>query len=380
MMQGIAFDCGTSAVRAALFSYSQKDTPIKPRVSEVIRIPFTPGAYMDAHQLKQKTQASIQHILKKIPSSFQPRHVVLGLSSPFYVSKTLQTMRKRPQPSDLITKEEFQDFTIETERTFEEDAKKRITDGDINIFTALPQRTYINGYRVENPIDATGKTIEISFYFEATTRETLATIKEIITHRYTHATFHVSSIALANFQALRGIYGNELGFLVIDIGGEITEITLSTEGILEQVTSLPIGHMLILREIAALFDISLTDASFILNRYAEHTLESKKETTIKPLMLEFADMWRKKLLTILTAFTERYDMPPRIFFTGTGVLPFHKEICAEEIFRSVFYAKNVLVETAHPDILSPRFTAHPFRSTTDFGLASLALLGTEIKV
>ncbi|OGZ43701.1 MAG: hypothetical protein A2719_01250 [Candidatus Ryanbacteria bacterium RIFCSPHIGHO2_01_FULL_45_22] len=377
IIQSIAFDCGTSAVRAALFSYPQKDVSAKPDVSQIINFPFMPATYMDAQELRQKTRIGIGQIIKKISSSFQPQEIILGLSAPFYISKTIHATRQRKQPHLFITEMEFQDLIAETKHTFEDDAKKRVTDGEIITFTALPQKTHINGYPVEKPVGMTGKIIETSFYFEATTQGVLNSLKEFFAHQYPHATFHVSSVALANFRSLCALYGNNPGFLIIDIGGEITEVTLTIEGMLEQVTPLPMGHMMLLRETAALLDVSLTDASFIINRYAEHTLESKQETKITSLVTEFQHMWRKKMLIVLTAFTEQYDVPPHILFTGYGVLPFHKDIFLEDAFRSIFYTKNQLIEFAKPEIFDRQFNKHPFRGTSDFGLASLTLLRTK---
>lgn len=377
MIQSIAFDCGTSGVRAALFSYSQKDVSAKPYVSEIINFPFMPAAYMDAQELKQKTRAGIQQIIKKIPSSFQPQEIIIGLSAPFYISKTIHATRQRQQPELVITESEFQDLIAETKHTFEDEAKKRVTDNEIITFTALPQKTHVNGYQVENPVGMAGKIIETSFYFEATTQTVLHSLKEFFAHQYPHTVFHISSIALGNFRSLCAIYGNDSGFLIIDIGGEITEITLTIEGILEQVTPLPMGHMMLLRETSALLNVSLTDASFIINRYADHTLESKQEAKIKSLIMEFQYVWRKKMLIVLSAFAEQYDVPPHIFFTGYGVLPFHKDIFSEDAFRSIFYTKNQLIEFAKPEILGRQFSKHPFRGTSDFGLASLTLLRTR---
>lgn len=378
--QSIAFDCGTSAVRAALFSRSQKDAFSKPDVIEVIRFPFSPAAYMDARQLQQKTREGIGQIIKKIPSSFQPKEIILGLSSPFYISKTIRRTRQRQEPHVFITEEESKSLVEEARHTFENDAKKNSTDSEIMTFTTLSQKTYINGYRVENPVGMAGKVIEAAFHFEATTRGVFDSIKEFFARHYSHATFHVSSIVFANFQALRAAYGNDSEFLIIDIGGEVTEITLVAEGVLEQVVSLPMGHAMLLREMVAFLGVSLTDASFIISLYAEHTLESKKEAKIQTLITEFQDTWHKKLLLVLTAFTERYDVPPRIFLTGGGVLPFHKDISSEDIFRSIFYKKTPLVEFATPEILSNQFSKHSFRGTSDFGLASMTLLGSKIIV
>ncbi len=377
IIRSAAFDCGSSAVRAALFSYPRKDIFTKPDVSEIIRFPFASAAYMDARRLKQKTWEGIRQIIKKIPSSFQPQEIILGFSSPFYISKTIRATNKRQNPQLIITQEESHDLMANARHTFEDDSKKRIINGDIITFTALPLKTYINGYQVENLDGMAGKVIEASFYFEATTREVFDGAKELFMHQYPKADFRVSSTALANFWALRDLFGNDTGFVIIDIGGEVTEITLAMEGVLERVVSFPMGHMAILRETAALFGISITDASFIISRYAEHTLEIGKEAKIKPLIMEFQDAWRKKLFTVLTAFTEQYDVPPHILFTGDGVFPFHKDIFSEEAFGSIFYAKNKLMEFASSEILDRQFNKHSFRGTPDFGLASLTLLGAR---
>src|SRR3989344_5528916 len=380
VIQGIAFDCGTSAVRAALFSYFQKDVLTKPDVSEIIRFPFTSTAYMDANRLKQKTREGFEQIIKKIPSSFQPQEIILGLSSPFYISKTIRKTSRREQPQLVITEKESEDLLAEAQHAFEDDAKKNTTDKEIITFAALLQKTYINGYRVENPIGMAGKVIESSFHFEATTREVFNDMHEFFARYYSRAAFHIFSTALANFRAVRALYGNDPGFLIIDIGGEVSDITLAIDGVLKQVTALPMGHMMLLREIAALLGVSLTDASFIIRRHAEQTLENRKEKQITPLIVEFQDMWRKKLLTVLIAFSEHYEIPPRIFFTGDGVLPFHKNIFLEDAFRSVFYTKNLLIEFATPEILSRQFNKHPFHDISDFGLASITLLGTRTVV
>jgi len=379
-IQGIAFDCGTSGVRAALFSFLQKDVLTKPDVSEIIRIPFAPAAYMDARQLKQKTREGIREVIKKLSSSFHPHEIMVGFSSPFYISKTIRVSHPRQDPRLPITNEESQALAAEAMRTFEEEAEKRIADRTVVTFTAMPLKTYVNGYRVSNPVGMAGKLLEASFRFEATKSNVFDDFKKLFAQHYERAAFRVASVALANFQALRAIYGNEQGFLIIDMGAEVTEIGLTIDGALEQVTSLPLGHMVFIREMAALLGISLVDASFIASRYAEQTLESGKAKQLGPLIAEFQDTWRKKLFTILTAYAQHHEIPTHVFFTGGGVLPFHKDIFLEDAFRPLFYGKNPMPELLAPDTLDHQFGKHMFQSPSDFALASLTLLGARTVV
>ena len=379
VIKSIAFDCGTSGVRAALFSYDKKDVLTKPEVLDVIRVPFSSATQIDAHYLRRKTKESIRHILKAIPALFQPEEVIMGLTTPYYVAKTIKIAKQRADERSLITGEEFSQIQLEAQRTFEEEMQKRMS-GDILIFATLLQKIFINGYRIEHPVGNAGKIIETSFRFEATTKEIHEDFTNILAHHFHNASIRFFSIALANVYALRATQEEDQGFLLIDVGGEITEVALASEGVLEQVTSLPLGHSMLVREVAGLPGLSFPDAMFIVNRYTEKTLESEKQKKFMPLFAEFQSSWRKKLLAILAVYAQQYEIPAHIYFSGCGVLPFHKDIFSEDVFRSLLYGKNPVVEIATVETLSRQFGKQSFETPMDFGVASLALLGARTVV
>lgn len=374
--RSIAFDCGTSGVRASLFSYAKKDVLTKPEVSEVIRAPFLSTAYIDAHLLKQQTRECIGHIAKKISSSFRPQELIIGLSSPFYISKTIRFAQQRKAAKLPITPQEYEGLLAQAQDTFRKEAEKRISGSEVVLFTVLPLKTHVNGYQVETPVDIPGKVIEVSFHFEATTRGVFDGFREFFAHQWGHIPVHITSVSLANFYALRTLYGEDEGFLVVDIGGEVSDISLIVQGVLERVTTLPLGHHMFVREVAALRGMSYTDALFVTDRYAESALEAEKEKLLQPLIAEFENNWRKKLLTVLTSYAEQHEMPPRVLFVGK-VLPFHKGLFSEDAIRSLMLGKNITVELVSADNLARHFVKHSFQGPSDFGLASLTLLGAR---
>lgn len=376
-IRSIAFDCGTSGVRASLFSYPKKDILTKPEVSEAIRVPFLSTAYIDARLLKQRTRECIGYIAKKFSPSFRPQELVIGLSSPFYISKTVRFVQQRKVAKLPITLQEYEGFLAQAQDGFRKEAEKQVSGGEVVLFTVLPLKIYVNGYRVETLVGIPGKVIEVFFRFEATTRDVFDGFMEFFAHTWGHVPVHITSVSLANFYALRALYGEDEGFLVVDMGGEVSDISLIIGGVLERVTTLPLGYNMFVRETATLLGVSYEDASFVAGRYAEQALEAEKEKLLKPLIAEFESNWRKKLLTVLTAYAEQHEMPPRILLVGK-VLLFHKGLFSEDAVRSLMLGKNITAELASARMLDRHFVRHPFQGPSDFGLASLTLLGARI--
>ncbi|TSC68743.1 MAG: hypothetical protein G01um101470_1128 [Parcubacteria group bacterium Gr01-1014_70] len=373
----IAFDCGTAAVRAALFSYEEKNIFTKPTVNEVIRFPFESISYSDSHFLKRKTLEGIRSVLDRIPYSYRPHEILIGLSSPFYISKTVSISRERSWPQKPITKEEFDGIVTEAKEAYCKEALKHVTSAELVPFTAIALRTYVNGYPVEQAAGTAGRILEFLVRFEATTSDVYHSVSELCTHRFAGSGIQMTSVTLANALALRMLYGSEESFLVIDIGGEVSDVALVTGGVLQHTVSFPLGHALLLREAAVLLGVSPADADFIVSRHKEHALDHAKEKLLGPLIVEFEDMWRKKLLNILASYGEHYELPLRILLVGGGVLPFHKELFAEDAFRNVLLRKNASVECIMPSLLDRHFSKQAFQGVSDFGLASVTLLAAR---
>lgn len=373
-VHGIAFDCGTLGVHAALFSYSKTDAVPKPEILQVSRVPFGAGMHIDTQIFRRKTREGLRRIIKEVPFSFRPQEILIGLSSPFYISKTVHIIQKREDAAKPIISEELQALRKRTEDAFTEETKKRVGGDAIVLFTARVLKTYVNGYRVENPIGSTGTVLELFLHFEATTQVIQNDFIACFAGRFPLLVPRFVSIPLAHFYVLSNIFDAEAGFLVIDIGGEVSDISLTVNGVLERISTLPFGSNMFLRQATALLHISSQDASFIVSRYAEHTLESSYMKRLEPLITDFRTMWRERLLTVLGLYAEQYEIPSRVLCTGGGVLPFHQELFLEDVWDSFVPQKKMIVSVATPAFLENQFSNKPFRDLSDFNLASLVLL------
>lgn len=371
---GLVVDCGTSAVRAALYSSEGTGPRVKPRVSQIIRVPFDAVADITADILRQRTLEALHQILAEIPPHTRLSDMCIGLSSPFYISQTRRITRDRSFAQSSITRQEIATLTMEATSGFMQELAQSIPESNIMVFSKLPLKTFINGYRVENPLAKDGKTIEMHLRFEATTNAVYQDLTWRATSMFPGASLRLVSIPTAYFYALSAVYDTEQGFLLVDVGGEVSDISLISNGVLERVVTIPLGNNLFLREVAELLHIPLPDAAFMVRRYAEQTLEENRLRQILPLVASFQKIWHARFANVLEHYAKDQEIPSRILFVGGGVLPFYQESFTENFLQSLALRKKITMSVLSPSLLEKSFAAHQFASSSDMALMCLTLL------
>ncbi|TSC80175.1 MAG: hypothetical protein G01um101429_219 [Parcubacteria group bacterium Gr01-1014_29] len=373
----IAFDCGTSSVRASLLSYASTGSGEKPTVTQVIRVPFDVTEYIDAHILRRRTWDGMRRTLEQIPKNYRPKHIVVGLSSPFYIAKTSRITRERTTPQQPITTTELEALISHGKSMFTEETVGHTGGHAITIFNTMFLKTYVNGYRTPQPVGTEGKIIETYLRLEGTTEQLYQDFTGFFSNIFPDSLMHLVSIPTANYYALRSILDSENGFLLIDIGGEISDVSLIVYGILERVVTMPLGNNTFLRQAASLFGISVSDVLFLVRRYSEHTLDEKQKRRLDPLIEDFRNMWRARLMIVFEQYAKNYEIPPHILFTGGGTFTFGTDMLSQDFLRGVAPQKNISISLATPALMDTRFAKHPFGNQSDFGLACLSLLWAE---
>ncbi|GEM_PF-7103261 len=365
---GIAIDCGTSGVRAALYSHEGAGPRVRPAVSRVMRLPFDVAAYGAADMLQRRTVDALRRIFEQIPARTNVSAICIGLSSPFYISKTMRAVRQRAHASSLVTRLELDALLSETAAGCARDLFPDMPESEIHLFNRFIVKTLMNGYIVSEPVGKAGKTIEMHVRFELTTRKVYHELTRHAARAFPAARIRACSVPAAYFYALTDHFDGEEGFLLIDIGGEVSDVLLVENGALERVFSLGLGTNLFLREVAALLHISLPDAAFIVRRYAEHMLEENRLQQLASLIASYQKTWQARFNAIWERHAKDREIPPRILVTGGGVLPFHTELLAQ------LPTSQIPATVVMPSILGASFTGHQFGGMSDTALACITLL------
>ncbi len=372
----LAVDCGTSGVRGVLFSY-EEGAGAKPEVRQIIHVPMGIANAMTADLLRKHTVNALNRVWSEIPHSVRITSIYIGLSSPFYVSKALRISRNRPNTREPVTRQELDALIKESTEQFKKDLSEIMPDTDVSevlVFNQLLLKTFLNGYRIENPLGKSGNTLEAHLRFEATTASLYREMTRQAASTFPAVPIRLVSIPLAYFYALGTLFDTDQGFLLVDVDAEISDISIVANGVLERVLTMPLGSNLFLREVAELLHVPLPDAAFIVRRYAERTLEETRLRQITPLADSFQKTWQARLVGVLEQYAKDQEIPPRIFFTGSGVLSFYQKSFTEDFMRVLSHSKQASVSLLSPAIMDAYFKKHQFSGPSDMALMCLALL------
>jgi hypothetical protein len=193
-------------------------------------------------------------------------------------------------------------------------------------------------------------------------------IKEAIGTHFNYEGIKFSSFAMASFTVARDIFSNHEDFLLIDIGGEVTDISMVKKEVLRESTSFPMGPNFMIRGVAKELNCSMTEAKSLISLYkdghAEGATEYKLESVIGKLRLG----WLKNFQESLISLSSDISIPSTIFVNVDQDLAgfFSDTIKSEQLnqytitdskFKVIFLGTEVLHNVA---IFDKDVTRDPF--------------------
>ncbi|MDO8493516.1 MAG: hypothetical protein Q7S19_03175 [bacterium] len=124
----------------------------------------------------------------------------------------------------------------------------------------------LNGYETTNLKDRIANRLEISIFFTLAPADILNKIKKQISSSFHNEQVEFHSFSIAHFAILRDIFRAEQNFAFIDIGSEITDVSLVREGVIEKTTSFPLGKNTFIRSIMNKMQVSAPVALSIIKK------------------------------------------------------------------------------------------------------------------
>ena len=164
-------------------------------------------------------------------------------------------------------------------------------------------------------------------------------------------TFH--SFALASFSVARDIYHTENNFLLIDIGGEITDISLVRGGVLLETISFPAGKNSLLRGIAKALN-TIPEEAHSLVRVNVERKNNRKNDEIKRAFDKAEIEWQSSLQKALGDLSGGLSLPKTIFLTADSDLGewFKGSILSDSLSQQTFVPGEFSVILLNEKVLS----------------------------
>jgi hypothetical protein len=348
----LVFDLGSASVRGAIFTIDSNKVPhILFSVSEPIKLKDE----LNFDEFFKATISALDIVSGKIffKKLGAPKKIFAILSSAWFVSE----IRNISYESDknFVFDQKFADSLIKTEiEKFEKEYGDK--DSEFKEMTPIELRTtkiLLNGYNVPAPMNQKTQKAEMSIFVSLSSKVFVKKVEETINKHFSIAEIKFSSFVMASFAVVRNLFISQENFILIDISGEITDISMVKKDILNSSISFPFGVNYILRNIAKNFNCSIYHAKSMFALYKENHADEETMKRMDFIIKTLAKDWLRRFQESLTNFSNDISIPSTIFLTVENDFAdffsetiksdqFHQYTLADSKFKIIYMGTQAL--------------------------------------
>lgn len=311
----VVFDIGSSSVGGALILVGSTGVP---KIIFSIREPIILEKKIKFDRFLTLTLKSLEIVANKISLAGlgAPKKTFCVLSSPWYASQTRTIVLNKNTP--FIFNSKLADSLIEKEvKLFEDECKEKFvsTKEKIVPIELKNMRIMLNGYVVPKPLGQKTRELQMTIFVSMSGEQILQKIKEAVGKHFYSQNIKFSSFAVASFTVARDLFIEQDNFLLIDIGGEVTDISMIKKDILCSSISFSLGCNFLTRGVASLLDCSLSEAMSYLSLYKNGHMSDSAMKKIEPVINKLKTEWLSKFQESLVNLSNDISIPATIFLT-----------------------------------------------------------------
>jgi len=367
---GAVFDIGTASVSATVFELFQEKG--KPGILKTFRRFHKASLQKDALHFSKSTVSQFSAVMKDIAAftnNRMPQLYVLGLSSIFYLGKTERFFVEHKKPA-LLKQSDIDEFIQSGKQNLFAELKR----GDVVIFETMLMKSLLNGYPVLDPIGRTSQSVELWVRLAATSRELSGRFTDIIESAQRNADIRFATFPTATWILMKDAFPPEHNVLLVDIGGELTEVTFIANGIITEVLTLPFGVLNILLRISEAEHIDLENAYALLRSYTGGALSKEAEAHLKAVIKKEAKSWGEIFERVWQRASRDFMSNIQLYFLGGGAFVEEIKTAITPPLLHPEIAKELKVSVISPDTYKDQFASYCcLEGPGDFGLLALML-------
>jgi hypothetical protein len=309
----LVFDVGSSSVGGALFVSEPSGTP---KIIMSVREPIPLEADVGFDRFLSLATKSIHNVAHRIFSARlgAPHRIVCVLSSPWYVSQNRIISLSQEEPFNFTTK--LADSLIKKEISlFEEEYLKKYTDAGstARLIEFKNIKTTLNGYEAVKPLNQKARDLEISIFISVAGEEILKNIENTISKTFHIKNIKFCSFGMVSFSVVRDLFSEQEDFLLIDLGGEVADISMVKKNVMKEAVSFPMGTNFIVRGISGALDCTLEEAKSLFSLYKDGHAVGATRKKLEPVMNDLKTKWLQSFQKSLANLSNDISIPPKIF-------------------------------------------------------------------
>jgi len=276
---------------------------------------------------KDALKKVVKNLAQNRPSKINAAFCVF--LSPWFTPQIKIAEIKRTNPFE-ITKDLLNEFLQNEEKTFEIKKDSNLKNMEREFIEREIIKTELNGYYTQSPVGKSASTLKTYIYMSLGAKEAEEGVKKEILDSFGEIPLTLRTFPLVSFYVMDRIFHKTEGMILVDIGGEMTDVSLIRKDCLRQVISFPRGKNFIIRKVCAGLNTFPHEAiSFVKTYFSGHRSEKDSEK-ISKILEEARNEWFCFFETAVKNISEQAPLPQNLFLLGDEPLANHLIASAED--------------------------------------------------
>lgn len=317
-------DVGSSSVGGAIVHIPAQDSKEKATILSSARVEMSLGDRINFERFTKSMYGALDEVLATLQKAEKKsvNSVVCSLASPWYLSHTRHEHIEYDKPfafSSTILNKTLQDYRERLEKKYDGSESHQDSDspegaGVVTEVQAVSVK--LNGYETSRPYGVSAKRADIALYASVSQRSMIEALEKKMTHalRPKKVLFH--SFPLVVFAVLRDVVSDKRDFLLLDVSGEVTDVALIKQGVIEEIVSFPFGKNFLFRRLASTFGVPPEQAITLFNLQQKGKADQSAAKKIIEVLDQAGVDWTNEFSKAMRSFTSGIALPHHVFFTA----------------------------------------------------------------
>ena len=309
----LVFSIRSSSINGAIFEVQSSGIPkIIFSVQELIKIEEN----VDIDHFLLSTIKSLKIVASKIYNARlgAPSRIFCVLSSPWYVFQTRIINFKKNTPF-IFTSKLVDELVKKEIKLFEDEYTLKYDNSDnrVRVIELKNIKTKLNGYEISEPLNKKTKELEMNILVSICGEQVLKQVENTIGEYFHFKKIEFSSFILSFFTIVRDMYPKQENFLLVDISGEVTDVSMSKKNTLRESMSFPLGRNFLTRGVALDLGCTLSEADSLISLFKDGHAEESTAKKLTLILNKIRIEWLKKFQESLANLSKDISIPPTIY-------------------------------------------------------------------
>lgn len=337
----ISLDIGTEFVKVIAFNVKEEKIVVKGigKIHQPLNA-MRSGMITNVSRVVSTTKAAIEKSMENI-KGFSANNILMGLAGELVRGVLVSASFNRPHPDKKIDLKELNNIINEIKEDAHNKAQEIFNDLTSNknlqirlVNTSIVE-SYIDNYRIDNPIGFSGENLKIISYFTYAPLAYIGTLSNVAKQ----LKLNPIVISAEPFAVARGVKGGRdkgFGAIIIDIGGGTTDIAVVHNGGFIDTHMLSFGGRVFTKRIASEMNLDYEKAEKIKIDYCKGNLDRPIANIVKKGIMKDIKVWVLGIELALKEFKDVNVFPEKILLCGGGsLLPEIRDILMEHPWKNV---------------------------------------------